>query len=257
MNRKILVRFDDLCPTMNYTQWQRAVRILETYDVHPLLGVIPDCRDPELQIEPEHADFWKYMRTLQQKGYTLAMHGYQHVYDRKQQGLVNESYRTEFAGHPYEVQYEKIRKGKQALLQHGIQTDVFFAPSHSYDEATLRALAENGFRYVSDGKSIKPFLHNGVICIPCHASGAAVIRGPGYYTSVFHAHEWVRPDKAQGYDELVALCKEYHDEIVDFTEYARRPLGNASAQLLSEKAMVVWERRCKPVLRKVKHAVLR
>lgn len=41
--RAILVRFDDICPTMDWEQWKRAVKILKRYDVKPLIGVIPDC----------------------------------------------------------------------------------------------------------------------------------------------------------------------------------------------------------------------
>lgn len=42
--RAILVRFDDICPTMNWEQWNRAVTVLERYNVKPLIGVIPDVR---------------------------------------------------------------------------------------------------------------------------------------------------------------------------------------------------------------------
>lgn len=256
MARQILIRFDDICPTMDYTQWGRAMEILERYNVRPLLGVIPDCQDPDLMIEPAHTDFWDYMRSLQSKGFTLAMHGVHHKYDRKQRGIVNLGENTEFAGHPYSVQYEKIHKGKELLLEHGIQTDIFFAPAHSYDEVTLRALAENGFRYVSDGKSLKPFWHSGVICIPCRSNGVGKMERAGYYTAVFHAHEWSRPDKAYAYQQLQELCSNYSDEIVDFATYVQQPLGNSQVQILCEKANVFWNRRCKPVLRPIKKKLL-
>ena len=131
--RKILVRFDDICPTMDWSQWNRAMKILKLYHVKPLIGVIPDCQDPDLLIDPPQRDFWDYLKSLQADGFAIAMHGYLHVYDTAVRGIVNDTFRSEFAGHSYEEQYEKIRKGKEILASHGIQTDIFFAPAHSYD----------------------------------------------------------------------------------------------------------------------------
>ena len=54
MERMIVVRFDDICPTMNYEQFMRADEILREYNIKPLLGVIPKCKDPELQIDDYH-----------------------------------------------------------------------------------------------------------------------------------------------------------------------------------------------------------
>ena len=129
--------------------------------------------------------FWDYLKALQADGFAIAMHGYLHLYDTNAQGIVNGTSLSEFAGHSYEEQYEKIRKGKEILASHGIQTDIFFAPAHSYDENTLRALSANGFKYVSDGKSSKPFVREGIICIPCRSGGCPRIRKYGCYTAVF------------------------------------------------------------------------
>lgn len=253
MARKILIRFDDICPTMDYEQWSRAIEILRKYKIKPLLGVIPECKDPELQIENVHHDFWNYIKKLQQDGYTLAMHGCFHVYDIKAQGIVNSVHRSEFAGHPYEVQLKKIEYGKKKLEDHGIFTDIFFAPSHSYDENTLKALAANGFRFVSDGKSRKAFVRNGIMCIPCRAGGCPKIRKSGYYTAVFHTHEWVRPNKAYGYKELIDLCDKYCGDIVTFDEYVKRKPGSYIGQLCNEKIYIFWVDKIKPVLRKGKY----
>ena len=65
MKRKILIRFDDICSTMDYSQWKRADEILRKYGVKPLLGIIPECKDPDLQIEPEHEDFWEWIKGLE------------------------------------------------------------------------------------------------------------------------------------------------------------------------------------------------
>ena len=249
--RAILVRFDDICPKMDWEQWERAVKILKRYDVKPLIGVIPDCQDEELQINAPRPDFWQYIKELQNKGYTVAMHGYLHKYDIAAHGIVNVTPHSEFAGHPYEEQCQKIRHGKAILEQHGIFTDIFFAPAHSYDENTLKALAANGFRYLSDGKSNRPLYREGILCIPCRSSGCPKIRKNGYYTAVFHAHEWVRPEKADGYIQLEKLCEEYSKDIVSFEEYCKRPEGNAIMQKLNEKGYLFYEYTVKPVLRPI------
>ena len=57
--KKILIRFDDICPTMDYKQWNKAVEVLDKYHIKPLIGVIPDCKDPELSIESPREDFWE------------------------------------------------------------------------------------------------------------------------------------------------------------------------------------------------------
>ena len=230
MKRQILIRFDDICPTMNHEQFERALKILNKYNIKPLLGVIPDCNDKDLFIDNPNKNFWKYMKDLESIGYTLAMHGYKHEFDINIRGKVNCGYHSEFAGHSYSVQFEKISKGKEILREHDINTNIFFAPAHSYDDNTLRALAENGFKYISDGRSNKPFLIHDIISIPCRAAGVPHIGRYGYYTCVFHAHEWVRPDKAYGFEQLVDVCEAFHDDIVDFKEYCNRELGNPKYQ---------------------------
>lgn len=86
--RKILVRFDDICPTMDWNQWNRAMKILKLYHVKPLIGVIPDCQDPDLLIDLPRRDFWDYLKALQADGFAIAMHGYLHLYDTNAQGIV-------------------------------------------------------------------------------------------------------------------------------------------------------------------------
>lgn len=254
---KILVRFDDICPTMNYTEFQKALTVIEKYDIKPLLGIIPNCQDPELQIEAPHEDFWDFMRQLQCKGFSLAMHGFLHKYDNQNRGIVNMGFKSEFSGHSYEEQYRRIKEGKQILSAHGIETDIFFAPAHSYDVNTLKALSANGFRYVSDGMSAKMMCREGIICVPCRSTGCPPIKGKGHYTAVFHAHEWVRPDKKEGYNQLVNLCRDYNHEIVNFQSYVDRPLGSTSIQILDEIIYVNYVRYLKPKLSRIKHSIFK
>ena len=45
---KIAVRMDDIAPEMDWAKWERADRILREHHITPLLGVVPDNRDPNL-----------------------------------------------------------------------------------------------------------------------------------------------------------------------------------------------------------------
>lgn len=254
MNRKIFVRCDDICPTMDFARFEQARGVFEKYGIKPLLGIVPLCKDSELQIEEENESFWEYIKSLQQKGYTLAMHGYEHLYDTDTRGTVNLGFKSEFAGHTLEKQVEKIRKGKEILKLHGIETDIFFAPAHSYDDNTIRALAVNGFRYMSDGWSLKPYKRHGILCLPCRTGGIPKIKGDGYYTVVLHAHEWNYPEKADAYDRFKALCEMYPTEFVDFKKYTDRKCGIYIVQRGIERVNVLWRRQLFPMARNIYHA---
>lgn len=247
----ILIRFDDFCPTMDYEQWFRADEILRRYNVKPLIGVVPDCHDPELTIDEYHDDFWEYVKQLQKDGYVFAMHGDTHVYYNIQNGLDNYSKKSEFAGLSYEEQLRKIKHGKQELASHGITTDIFFAPSHSYDKNTLKALAACGFKYVSDGRSLKPIKRYGIICIPTRDGGARSLLHSDYQTLVFHPSEWVRSDKASDYNRLLNTCEKFSNDIVDFYIYAQQPLGNYMVQVIDELLYSFWDKYVAKLARKL------
>lgn len=113
MSAKILIRFDDICPTMDFKQFHIAETMMDEYQVKPLIGVVPDCKDADLQISDEKSDFWDYVLALQKKGYTIAMHGLNHVFNSPHKGMVNNRVGSEFSGHSLEVQVEKSGRAKK------------------------------------------------------------------------------------------------------------------------------------------------
>lgn len=249
--KRILLRIDDICPTMDFGRFNEAIELMDKYGVKPLLGVIPDCKDPDLQIEPAHTDFWDFVKTLQDKGYTIAMHGYIHIFDNHARGIVVKRWDSEFAGHPYEVQLEKIRKGKEILESHGIHTDIFFAPGHSYDENTLKALATCGFKYMSDGLSSKPYNWHGITCIPARSAGMPRLSSGTTHTAVFHIHEWNREDKKYCQQQFANLIENHYDEILTWKEYINVSTGNLFIQRTNERWHVLFNRHIKPILSKI------
>ena len=48
---KILLRFDDITPYMEPNKWERVLGIVQKYDIRPILGVVPDCRDEKLMVD--------------------------------------------------------------------------------------------------------------------------------------------------------------------------------------------------------------
>lgn len=250
---KILVRFDDICPTMDWRQWHIAEEYLDKYNIKPLLGVIPDCRDKELMIDPLRKDFWEWVKVWQTKGAVVAMHGVYHVYTTHDRGLVSNGNNSEFAGLPYKKQYDLLTRGKEILRSHGISTDVFFAPSHSYDLNTLKALSALEFRYVSDGKTFKPVVRSGIRCIPCKSRIKYLDFVDEYQTEVFHTSDWRRKEKEYSFKKFVDLCA--NPSIVSWQEFIDRKDGNVFCQSLYEQYFLVLERKVVPLLRKIRKII--
>lgn len=175
--KKCAFRLDDITPDMNWDNFEKLKKLFEQYHIKPLLGVVPDNRDAHLSVGVCREDFWEFMRALQQAGWSIAQHGCYHVYETEHAGLLGINPFSEFAGLPYEKQYEKLKKGKAILKEHHIETDIFMAPGHTYDTATLKALADNGFRFVTDGYSERTYSYKGLTFIPSRMSGAGTIKG--------------------------------------------------------------------------------
>lgn len=166
MPARYLVRFDDICPTMNWSIWQQVEQTLCAHGVRPMLAVVPDNKDPDLQVEPPRPDFWEWLREKYGQGWTIGVHGYQHLYETEDAGLLGVNARSEFAGLPLERQHEKIAKALAIFHQQGIRLQVFVAPAHSFDRSTLVALQNNGIGVISDGFFLKPVRWLEMVSIP-------------------------------------------------------------------------------------------
>ena len=168
MNTRFILRFDDICPTMNWRVWRLLERDLFDLNIRPLMAVIPDNRDRELMVSaPEVDDFWKSVRSWQERGWTIGLHGYQHRYVTNLAGMYGRIPRSEFAGLPYEIQEIKLRNAVRIFREHGISPAVWVAPAHSFDATTVAILSKLGVRIISDGYAIYPYEDaEGVTWIP-------------------------------------------------------------------------------------------
>ena len=148
---KYILRLDDACEKMDIEKWDRMEQLLDKYAVKPLVGVIPHCEDPMMDDYPVDSKFWSKVNNWITKDWSIAMHGYNHVYSTECGGINPINKRSEFAGEPLEVQKEKIRKGISIMRDHDINHKIFFAPSHTFDRNTLLALkAESDINIISD-----------------------------------------------------------------------------------------------------------
>ncbi len=220
MSTKISIRMDDITPDMDWTKFMRFKELCDQYQLRPLIGVVPDNQDPNLQIgEPDKA-FWDYVAQLEKEGWCIAQHGVTHIYATKRMGCFPLNRLSEFAGTGYERQYKTLERGKKILSAHGIHTDLFMAPAHSYDRDTLKALKKLGFSRLTDGFGSRPYTRRGMTFYPISYRQGSVLkndRGSGYTTFVVHTNTMGDRD-FERYEQIFADCR---DRLVSYSELLR------------------------------------
>jgi predicted deacetylase len=187
MGPYFIMRVDDVCPAMNWPVFTSLIEFLNYHSLNALIGVVPDNRDSTLEIDHPRNDFWDVVSELNHRGWTIAQHGYQHIYQTNNPGLLRINKRSEFAGLPYDKQYSMINAGKNILECRKLFSDVFMAPGHSFDEITLQVLKDTGFRYITDGYGIYPYQKNDIVFIP-QLFSSFLHFGFGIYTICIHVN---------------------------------------------------------------------
>lgn len=237
MSMKIAVRMDDITPDMNWDNFIFFLNLFEQTGIAPLLGIVPDNRDKSLTCEAAHDDFYNIMKSLENKGFILSMHGYHHVYTTKHGGMFPLNRQSEFAGLSFEKQREILKSGREKLKQNGIDTDIFMAPAHSYDKNTLRALKEVGFTRITDGFGKMPYIYRGLTFYPISFMMSRSLRQKnGATTLVLHANTVTEADK----ERYTKIFREYGKNMISYSEYlkmepvTRTVFGRALEYLLAK-----------------------
>ena len=166
--KRLLIRLDDACEYLNLANWERIESLLDLCGVKPLVGIIPSCNDSQLK-EYGYCDiFWNsIVKRWISKGWEIALHGFDHCYISKSGGVNPVNNRSEFAGVDLETQKKKIKEGIKIFKSHGIETKVFFAPSHTFDINTLTALKEESdIRIISDTIATDIYYENDFVFVP-------------------------------------------------------------------------------------------
>ena len=237
MSMKIAVRMDDITPDMNWDNFIFFLNLFEQTGIAPLLGIVPDNRDKSLACEAAHDNFYNIMKSLENKGFILSMHGCHHVYTTKHGGMFPLNRQSEFAGLSFEKQREILKSGREKLKQNGIDTDIFMAPAHSYDKNTLRALKEVGFTRITDGFGKMPYIYRGLTFYPISFMMSRSLRQKnGATTLVLHANTVTEADK----ERYTKIFREYGKNMISYSEYlkmepvTRTVFGRALEYLLAK-----------------------
>lgn len=216
---KYIMRLDDACEKMDTEKWGRMEALLDRYGIKPLVGIIPHCEDEMMNAYETDEAFWNKAAEWVKKGWTAALHGYNHVYSTECGGINPVQARSEFAGEPLDVQRRKIADGVNALRAKGIEPEVFYAPSHTFDENTLSALkSESNIRIISDTVANDVYADMGFTFVP-QQSGA--VRSLPFKTVTFCYHPNTMGDEA--FERLEAFLRENGEKFIPFpTEQSKR-----------------------------------
>lgn len=234
MGALYLIRFDDICPTMNWFIWEQVEEILVSCGAKPILAVVPDNRDPKLKVAEPNPKFWQRVRTWQDRGWTIGLHGFQHRYVTKQGGLVGINKKSEFSGLTSLEQESKLRQGLNVLEQEGIKTALWIAPGHSFDAVTLDSLRALGILHVSDGFSLYPHLDStGMMWVPQQLWRFRKMP-LGVWTVCLHVNPWTSVEVARFRSDLrefAAVLTDWPSVISTYQHRRRSVIDSAFGQI--------------------------
>jgi peptidoglycan/xylan/chitin deacetylase (PgdA/CDA1 family) len=163
---KVVLRYDDYSAGSR-TETERALfRLTHELGIGVLVGVIPfsaaaepttevPAAAPDLFLPPEKLALLKEYAAL--NAIEIGIHGFVHADNRGATAA------SEFAGLPVERQYRLLRTAK-AAMESAARSNVrlFIPPFNTYDENTLRALDQAGYRLLSAGAG-GPVLEQGAL----------------------------------------------------------------------------------------------
>lgn len=225
---RYLVRFDDICPRMNWQIWEQVEGLLQANGIRPLLAVVPDNRDPALEAGDECVAFWDRVRSWQSRGWAIGLHGYQHVYCTSSPGLIGLNARSEFAGLPESEQAMKLDAAISVFRREQVKVDCWIAPGHSFDAVTVKLLHARGITVISDGFFRRPVRWLGCTWVPQQLWKFRPMP-EGTWSVCFH-HNGFRPDDLS---RLGSDLVHYRDGITDLArvlsdgEVPPRSLGDS------------------------------
>lgn len=194
MSARYLIRFDDICPTMNWLMWLRVEAVLLEFGISPILAVVPENRDSKLVVAQPRTQFWEEVRKWQARGWTIGLHGYQHLYSNHSGGILGFTEKSEFADLSLPDQQTKLARASEIFRRESVTPEVWIAPSHSFDRSTLVALKRIGLQRISDGFALFPHTDaDGMFWIP-QQLWRFRWRPFGLWTVCFHHNSWSEQD---------------------------------------------------------------
>ncbi|HEY8085590.1 MAG TPA: DUF2334 domain-containing protein [Methylophilaceae bacterium] len=245
-----VLRLDDACPAMARAPWARIEAACEHLAIRPIVGVIPDCRDPDMRFDAPDPHYWKHVRRWQEKGWTIAMHGLHHAYHEDPPGsraLIPFHRRGEFVGLTLDQQMIIIAEAWRRFEAQQVKPTVFMAPSHSFDLTTLEALRRGtDIRWITDGIAARPFSRHGFGWLPVQIAKFHDYLPFGYWTVCIHPNTMLSRDL----ERLINALRRLRSQIV-MMDAIPPPKPHDFVDWASEK--VYWSARA---LRDVCRAIL-
>lgn len=229
---KTAIRLDDITPDMDWERYKRIEEILDRNEISPLIGVVPFNEDDNLSRSknpmPEE-EFKAYLKERTDKGWVIALHGYNHVYTTSKKGIFPLNNFSEYAGITYEKQVEMLKAGKEKLAGLGFDTDFFMTPAHTFDRNTLKALKNVGFRRITDGFGSRPYVREGLVFYPISRKRSECTSDKGGYTTlVLHTNTMDEAD-IERFEKMISDNREH---FINYSDYlvvepvTRGPIGN-------------------------------
>lgn len=213
---KTAIRMDDITPDMDYAKFNIVKNILDEAGICPLIGVVPYSRDENLRIEKPHEDFGEMIKQLYERGWKIALHGYNHLYTTKSKGIFPINEFSEFAGVDYDKQNVMIRQGISQLREWGVEPELFMAPGHTFDRNTLKALLANNINKLTDGFGERPYIRDGVTFYPISKKRSECVSDKeGYSTYVLHTNT-MSEDGIKAFERMI---KEKREHFISYDEY--------------------------------------
>ncbi len=213
---KIAIRMDDITPDMDWNKFYAAKALLDQHQIKPLIGVVPINKDQKLAIESPKEEFWSMVSQLQKEGWSVALHGYHHLYTTDKSGLFPLNDFSEFAGVALATQTKMIMRGKQVLEEYGISVEQFMAPGHTYDGNTIEALKQCGIMKMTDGFGSYPYCWKGISFYPIsfHLE-RSIAKKNGFTTMVLHTNTMTADD----FKRMETLLQEHEKDFISYQEY--------------------------------------
>jgi len=216
---------------MNWDVWTEVERILDSHHIKPIVAVVAETRDASLNVGNHRADFWSIVRRWQETGWTIGLHGFQHVYSTDDAGIVGINRRSEFAGLSHDEQHAKLRAAVQKFHDERVRVDLWVAPGHSFDATTLKILRDLNIGVVSDGFYFRVIEKEECIWLPQQLWRFRDLPF-GVWTVCFHTNDWKTLELERfrnaiaKYAERIATCDEIvrrrHSRVTILDEMAAR-----------------------------------
>ena len=218
-NTGILIRLDDIAENMNWDLMKKSELLFEKYQIKPVLGVIPNNKDNDLLSYPKKNDFWEKVREWKDKGWEISMHGSTHVYDTNSKNKDYFGYGggSEFCEHSLEIQMLKLKDGLKKFSDEKIRIRSFFAPNHTYDINTFKALKESGINNIIDGYGLIPYTEKKLNFIP-QLFYKEIMLPFGIQATQIHLNYW----KEKDFNKFEGFINKNHNKIISFENALER-----------------------------------